>query len=159
MLIPKVKDSCRIKDLGPISLCNVVYKRVSKVLANRIKMILPELIFVNQSAFVLGRLITYNALIAYELTHYHINKKKGKDGYVAVKADMSKAYGRVKWYFLEAMLRKMGFRQGWVDLIMRCVTTVHYAVKVNGDLTNSVIPSRGIRQGDPISPYMFLLCT
>ena len=70
-----------------------------------------------------------NVLVAYELTFWLLNRRKGKDGYVAVKADMSKAYDRVEWDFLEAMLRKMGFRASWVNLIMKCVTTMRYQVR------------------------------
>jgi hypothetical protein len=103
-----VKKPNRIKDLGPISLCNVLYKIVSKVLANRLKSILPEVISGNQSAFVPGRLITDNVLSAYELSHYVMNKRGGKEGFVAVKADMSKAYDKVEWKFLEEMMKKMG---------------------------------------------------
>uniref|UniRef100_A0A453A1Z5 Reverse transcriptase domain-containing protein n=3 Tax=Aegilops tauschii subsp. strangulata TaxID=200361 RepID=A0A453A1Z5_AEGTS len=158
VLIPKVKNPQRIKDLRPISLCNVLYKLVSKVIANRLKMILPSLISDNQSTFVPGRLITDNVLIAYELSHYVMNKRSGKDGYTAVKADMSKAYDRVEWCFLEAMMCRMGFRREWVDLIMKCVRTVRYQVKVNGELTHQFCPSRGLRQGDPASPYLFVIC-
>jgi hypothetical protein len=144
-LIPKVKKPSRIKDLRPISLCNVLYKIVSKVLANRLKLILPKVISGNQSAFVPERLTTDNVLIAYELSHYLMNKRGGKEGFAVVKADMSKAYDRVEWHFLEAMMTKMGFSSAWVNLIMKCVTTVIYQIKVNGDYTEQFSPSRGLR--------------
>uniref|UniRef100_A0A8I6YTG7 Reverse transcriptase domain-containing protein n=1 Tax=Hordeum vulgare subsp. vulgare TaxID=112509 RepID=A0A8I6YTG7_HORVV len=157
-LSPKLRIRKRIKDLRPISLCNVVYKLVSKVIANRLKVILPEAISENQSAFVLGRLITDNVLIAYEVSHYLMNKRTRKNGVVAVKADMSKAYDRVEWSFVEAMLGKLGFSRGWVELVMKCVTIVRYQIKVNGTFTHQFYPSRGLRQGDPISPYLFVIC-
>lgn len=145
VLIPKVKNPSRIKDLRPISLCNVLYKFVSKVIANRLKVILPNIISENQSAFIPGRLITDNVLIAYELTHFLLNKKMGKEGYAGVKADMSKAYDRVEWNFLQAMLGKLGFRRAWVDHIMKCVTSVRYQIKINGELIEQFSPTRGLR--------------
>jgi hypothetical protein len=71
---------------------------------------------------------------------------------------MMKAYDRVEWRFLEEMMRKMGFSQGWIHIIMRCVCTARFSVKLNGGLSEHFSPSRGLRQGGPLSPYLFLLC-
>ena len=137
----------KVTDLRPISLCNVLYKTISKVLANCLKKILPIIISENQSAFVPGRLISDNILIAYELTHFLKNKIKGADGWAAIKLGMSKAYDHVEWSFLQAMIVKLGLCQEWISLIMKCVTPVSYRVKVNGNIGASFAPGGGLQQG------------
>ena len=132
-LIPKVKNRERVSEFRPISLCNVIYKVVNKVIANRLKPFLNSIISETQSAFIADKLITDNVLIAFESLHHMKTCCSRKTGFMALKLDMSKAYDRVEWVFLEKILLKMGFQNFWVSLIMECITTVSYSILVNGE--------------------------
>ena len=158
VLIPKKKDPEYLADYRPISLSNVVSRIISKVIVNRLKLILPIVISDSQSAFVPNRLITDNTTVAYEILHRMRNRRRGKVGQMAVKLDISKAYDRVEWSFLQGIMQKLGFDPRWVKLAMEMVTTASYSVFINGEPKGWITQSRGIRQGDPLSPYLFLLC-
>ena len=139
-LIPKTNHPTKMTKFRPISLCNVVYKLISKVLANRFKAILPNIITKNQSAFTYNRLIADNVLVAFELMHYLNHKKEGKYSYMSIKLDMSKAFDRVEWGFVEAVMEKLGFHEKWISLIMHCITTISYSVIINGVAHGCIVP-------------------
>jgi hypothetical protein len=141
VLIPKVDEPETMAQFRPISLCNVVYKVVSKCLVNRLRPLLDDIISEAQSVFVPGRLITDNAMLAFECIHYIQQEKDPEKSFCAYKLDLSKAYDRVDWVFLEQMMLKLGFDHRWVHWIMRCVTSVRYSVKFNGTLLESFAPS------------------
>jgi hypothetical protein len=156
VLIPKNNDPEALKGFRPISLCNVIFKEVSKCLVNRLKPLLQDIISPTQSAFIPGRLITDNALMVFECIHSIQTGSVSRRNLCAYKLDMAKAYDRVDWRFLEGVLAKLGFHSNWIRWVMECVTTIRYTIRFNGQMLESFIPTRGIRQGGTLSPYLFL---
>ncbi|XP_074287668.1 uncharacterized protein LOC141612819 [Silene latifolia] len=156
VLIPKVVSPEHISQFRPISLCNVAYKIVSKALANRIKKVLPFLI--SKIAVVLFlRQITDNIVVFQEAIHT-MRKKKGNKGYMAIKIDLEKAYDRLRWDFIEHTLTDMNLPILFINTIMECVSTTSMQILWNGETTEKFIPTRGVRQGDPLSSYLFVMC-
>lgn len=144
-LIPKVKDPLSLKDFRPISLCNTCYKIVSRAISNCFRPALDNIVDQYQSAFTPGRLIIDNVIVGFESMHWIRNNKKSKSGYAALKLDMSKAYDRVEWNFLEAFMLKLGFAESWVGLIMRCVRSMSYSFRINHNIFGTLKPQRGLR--------------
>ncbi|KAK2638397.1 hypothetical protein Ddye_026192 [Dipteronia dyeriana] len=107
-LIPKVRVAEKVSDFRSISLCSVLYEIIAKVLANRLRRAMDKVILESQSAFIHGRLIFNNTIIGFECMH-RIKRRKRRHGSMEIKLDMSKAYDRVEWIFVEKMIRKLGF--------------------------------------------------
>ncbi|KAA3475693.1 Retrovirus-related Pol polyprotein LINE-1 [Gossypium australe] len=149
VIVPKKKNLEDFIHFRPISLCSVLYKIVMKVIANRFKVVFPDYISAEQAGFIAGRNISDNIIIAQEVIHSMRSKKEGKN-WMAIKLDLEKAYDRVSWNFIEVSLVAAGILEKLRKVIMNILW--------NGVSSRSFKPVRWIRQGCPLSPYLFVLC-
>ncbi|XP_050222663.1 uncharacterized protein LOC126672753 [Mercurialis annua] len=154
VLIPKVIGSSNIKDFRPISLVNGLYKLLSKTLSLRLAPLLSSLVSESQHAFLKGRSILECSMIANELIHL-ANRRKEK--LLVLKLDFQKAFDTIDWMYLLTVMRCMGFPQLWIDWMFYCLSSSTTSILVNGSPVEPITLQRGVRQGDPISPYLFVL--
>ncbi|XP_026396607.1 uncharacterized protein LOC113291271 [Papaver somniferum] len=140
-LIPKIKKTSSPSEFRPISLCNTSYKIVSKILVSRMRQLMDRIISPYQAAYVSGRLINDNTIIAHEIIH-SMKKKEGEGGWLALKLDMSKSFYRLEWSFILKVMRSFGFCDEWIQLIQQCITTTSISVLFNGSPCADFNPSR-----------------
>ncbi|XP_019167626.1 PREDICTED: uncharacterized protein LOC109163328 [Ipomoea nil] len=155
--IPKVDNLEVVKQFRPIGLCNVHYKLITKSMTSRMKNISRKLVGQNQTSFVPGRSITENILVYQEVLH-SMRTRRGNLGWLIMKIDLEKAYDRLSWSFIYDTLNDIGFNHAWRRNINECISTSRLSVLWNGQHTEWFRPGRGIRQGDPLSPLLFVLC-
>nr|KYP57513.1 Retrovirus-related Pol polyprotein LINE-1 [Cajanus cajan] len=157
VLIPKVESVTHLKQMRPIGLCNVSYKIISKVLARRLNNVMEKLVHPNQCSFIPQRHSKDNIIIFQEVIHT-MRHKSGNKGWMAIKIDLEKAYDRLKWSFVKDTLLDIGLPNQFVNLVWVSISSPKLRMLWNGEALEEFVPSRGIRQGDPISPYLFVLC-
>lgn len=154
-LVPKKPGASAITDYRPISCCNTTYKAISKMLVKRLKSILPEVILPNQTAFVQGRLLIENTVLASEIVQgYH---KMGGPKRITIKVDIAKAFDTIRWEFIFQCLRSLSVPEIFLSWLHACVCTTSFSLGFNGSSYGFFKGRRGLRQGDPLSPYLFVL--
>jgi len=153
-LIPKDKGANAFSRFHPISLCNTGYKLIMKVIANKLKTILPNIIPANQGRFIQGRQIVDNFILVQEAIHSSMaRKEKG----MVVKLDLENTFDRVRHSFLTEILHKFGFGSKFINWIKACISEPWIAPLVNGRAMDFFKASRGLRQGCPLFPFLFVL--
>ncbi|XP_062103945.1 uncharacterized protein LOC133815075 [Humulus lupulus] len=154
-LIPKVDSPSRAIDYRPIACCSTLYKCMAKLLCKRLEVVLPDLVQANQGAFVKGRTIAHNIMIFQDLIKNY--GRSSTSSRCAIKIDLSKAYDMVDWDFLEDLLNALSFPKKFIGWVMTCVRSASYSLVLNGIIQGKFKRKKGLRQGNPMSPLLFVL--
>ena len=154
VLVPKKGEADDLCDYRPINLVGGLYKLLTKVLANRLRKVVSKVVSPTLNAFVERRQILDVALIANEAIDSLL---KWDESGVLCKLYLEKAYDHINWDFLLTVVQKMGFGVKWVGWIRWCISTASFSILINGSPSSFFQSTRGLRQGDPLSPYLFVL--